>query len=122
MRAVGWLLLLLAYGLIWLSAAIVLGSGWGYAAGFMSHRAGPQVLAWTIATMTVMFAAALVQRAPLAILMLVIICAALFPFGAWVAINGSLAPGLTYMIVSAIYVGALGPSCREWLVSRGAQP
>jgi hypothetical protein len=114
------LLRLLQHLLIWLaaSAAIVLGTGWGYAAGFRSHRTGPQVLAWTIATVAAIFGAALVQRAPLAILVLVAICAALFPFGVWLAINGSLAPGITYMIASAIYVLVLGPSCRAWLARR----
>src|SRR5262245_29754083 len=52
------LLKLLQHLLIWLaaSAAIVVGASWGYVVGFASHRAGPQLLAWTIASVTVIFA------------------------------------------------------------------
>ena len=111
---------LLQHLLIWLaaSAVIVVGASCGYAVGFTSHRAGPQVLAWAIASATVIFAAALVQRAPAAIVVLVALCMPLFGFGAWLASDGAAATGIAYMLVSAIYIVCLGPSCREWLVSR----
>src|SRR5512134_546600 len=97
---------LLQHLLIWLAAsfAIVLGASWGYAIGFTSQRAGPQALAWMIASVTVVFAAALVQRAPLAIVILVAISAAVFPVGAWLALRGAPMPGVTYMLTSAIYL------------------
>jgi hypothetical protein len=109
------LLKLLQHLLIWLaaSAAIVLGASWGYAAGFTSHRAVSQVLAWTIASAAVIFAGALVQRAPLAITILV----AAFPFGVWLAAAGAPGTGAVYMIVSAIYIASLGRSCWQWLRS-----
>jgi hypothetical protein len=113
------LLKLLQHLLIWLaaSAAIVLGASWGYAAGFTSHRAVSQVLAWTIASAAVIFAGALVQRAPLAITILVALCAAAFPFAVWLAAAGAPGTGAVYMIVSAIYIASLGRSCWQWLRS-----
>ena len=114
------LLKLLQHLLIWLAAsiAIVAGASWGYAIGFTSHRAGPQVLAWTIATAAVIFAGALVQRAPAAIVALVALSAAAFVFGIWLTFDGALSNGLVYMVGSAAYVAVLGPSCRKWISSR----
>ena len=111
---------LLQHLLIWLaaSAVIVLGATWGYAVGFTSHRTGPQVMAWTIASVTVIFAAALVQRAPAAILVLVAMCVPVLGLGGWLAMNGAAATGIAYMVVSAIYIACLGPSCRQWLTER----
>lgn len=114
------LLKLLQHLLIWLaaSAVIVIGASWGYAVGFTSHRPGPQALAWTIASVTVIFAGALVQRAPAAIVVLVALCVPLFVFGAWLTVDGALASGAAYMTASAVYIACLGPSCRVWLSSR----
>ena len=113
------LLKLLQHLLIWLaaSAAIVVGASSGYAVGFTSHRIGPQMMAWTIASITVIFAAALVQRAPAAILVLVALCVPVFGFGAWLTTDGAAAAGMAYMLVSAIYIVCLGPSCRQWIRS-----
>jgi hypothetical protein len=114
------LLKLLQHLLIWLaaSAVIVVGASWGYAVGFTSHRPGAQVMAWTIATITVIFAGALVQRAPAAIAILVALCVPLFAFGAWLTTDGAATMGITYMLASALYVASLGPSCRRWLTER----
>ena len=109
---------LLQHLLIWLAASIVivLGASWGYAAGFTSHRTGPQVMAWTIASLTVIFAGALVQRAPAAIVVLVALCVPAFLFGAWLAVDGDPSTGIVYMATAAIYIACLGPSCRQWLL------
>lgn len=111
---------LLQHLLIWLAASIVivLGASWGYAVGFTSHRTGPQVVAWSIASVTVIFAAALVQRAPAAIVALVALCGPALLFGAWLAVQGDPATGAVYMLTAAIYLACLGPSCRRWLRSR----
>ena len=114
------LLKLIQHLLIWLaaSAVIVVGASWGYAVGFTSNRTGPQVMAWTIASITTIFAAALVQRAPAAIALLVALCLPLFVFGTWLTTDGAAATGIAYMLVSAIYIVCLGPSCRQWIRSR----
>ena len=114
------LLKLLQHLLIWLaaSAVIVLGATWGYAVGFTSPHPGAQVTAWTIATVTVVFAGALVQRAPAAIVVLVALCIPLFAFGAWLTTDGVAATGIAYMVVSVTYIACLGPSCRQWVTSR----
>jgi hypothetical protein len=113
------LLKLLQHLLIWLAASIVivLGASWGYAVGFTSHRAGAQVMAWTIASVTVIFAGALVQRAPAAIVVLVALCVPLFFFGGWLTLQGAPATGVGYMMTAGIYIACLGPSCRQWLLS-----
>ena len=111
------LLKLLQHLLIWLaaSAVIVFGASWGYAVGFTSHRLDRQLMAWTIATATVIFAGALVQRAPAAIVLLVALCVPLFGFGLWLTLAGAPAPGVAYMLVSGAYIALLGPSCRRWV-------
>lgn len=110
---------LIQHLLIWLaaSAAIVIGASCGYVVGFTSHRPGAQVMAWTIATLTVIFAGALVQRTPAAIVVLVALCVPLFGFGAWLTTDGAAATGIAYMLASAIYIVCLGPSCRQWFTS-----
>ena len=115
------LLKLLQHLLIWLAASIVivLGASWGYALGFTSHRAGPQLLAWTIATATVIFAGALVQRAPAAIVVLVGTCAAVCLFGIWLMIGGAFTTGVIYVIAGAAYIFFLGPSCLRWISKGG---
>jgi hypothetical protein len=111
------LLKLLQHLLIWLaaSAVIVIGASWGYAVGFTSPRIGPQALAWTVASIAVIFAAALVQRAPAAIAILVALCVPLFGFGAWLTTDGAAATGIFYMVAGALYIACLGPSCRRWI-------
>lgn len=108
---------LLQHLLIWLaaSATIVLGMRWGYALGFTSHRPEMQALAWTAASGTLVFAAALVQRAPAAILALVVLCSVLFVAGSWLLAGGARTAGLGYMAIGATYVIGLGPSCIRWI-------
>lgn len=78
-----------------------------------------QVAAWAIATVVVVFGAALVQRAPAAVLALVILSAVMLLFGAWLIGMGVRGAGIAYAVVGATYVVGLGPGCAQWL--RGAQ-
>jgi hypothetical protein len=119
MRVLAKLLQLL---LIWLAAimSIVAGTIGGHAIGFLSHRPGRRVLAWTVLSGALVFAAALVQRAPAAVSALVVLSALLGAFGLWLLIDDAPAAGLVYLAIGAVYLGGLGPACYRWLTDRGA--
>jgi hypothetical protein len=117
MRVAGRLLQLL---LIWVAAtlSIVAGTIGGQAIGFVSHLPGRRVLAWTVFSGALVFAGALVQRAPAAISTLVILCTLLGVLGVWFLIDGAPAAGSLYLTISIVYVVGLGPACYRWLTER----
>lgn len=106
--------------LIWLaaSAVIVIGMGWAYALGIAGARTGPRLIGWTVAALTSIFAAALVQRAPVSIVALVVLSVAALPFGGWVAAQGEPVVGVIYIALGALYIATLGPQARRWMNER----
>jgi len=110
---------LLQHVLIWVAAtgSILLGTVWGQAVGFVSHRNDRRALAWIVLSLSLIFAGALVQRAPAAIATLVVLCVALGGFGLWLLTDGTPVFGLVYVVIAAIYLGALGPSTYKWFRS-----
>jgi hypothetical protein len=106
--------------LIWLaaSAIIVVGLSWAYVLGIAGQRTGPLVLGWTVATASSIFSAALVQRAPLSIVLLVALSAVAMPFGGWMMAQGEEMAGLAYVGLGLTYVATLGPQARRWISGR----
>ena len=111
---------LLQHVLIWVGAtvSILLGTLWGQSVGFVSHRMDRRVLAWTILSLSLVFAGALVQRAPAAVAVLTLLTALLGGFGLWLLADGAQSTGLIYFVIALIYLATLGPSCYRWLSSR----
>ena len=112
---------LLQHLLIWVAAtvSILLGTLWGQAVGFVSHRMERRVLAWTILSLALVFAGALVQRAPAAVAVLTILTALLGGFGLWLLADGAQMTGLVYFVIALVYLAMLGPACYRWL-ARGS--
>ncbi len=92
---------LLQHVLIWVGAtvSILLGTLCGQSVGFVSHRMDRRVLAWTILSLSLIFAAALVQRAPAAVAVLTILTALLGGFGLWLLADGAQSTGLIYFVI-----------------------
>ena len=113
---------LLQHALIWVGAtvSILLGTLWGQAVGFVSHRMERRVLAWVILSLSLIFAGALVQRAPAAVAVLTLLTALLGGFGLWLLADGAQSTGLIYFVVALVYLATLGPSCYRWLTERGS--
>ena len=111
---------LLQHVLIWAAAtvAILIGTVWGQAVGFLSHRTERRALAWIVLTIALIFAAALVQRAPLAVAVLVAFSAALGGLGLYLLSDGSSTVGVLYVVIAAVYVVSLGPSLYRWYSDR----
>lgn len=103
--------------LIWAAAcwSIVLGMSWAYAYGFRTQRYDRWAGATLGATMVVVFAGALVQRAPSAVVALVALCACLAPLGIWLIAHGATTSGIACLAVSALYVTALAPASLRWI-------
>ncbi len=80
------------------TVSILLGTLWGQAVGFVSHRTDRRVLAWTILSLSLIFAAALVQRAPAAVAVLTLLTALLGGFGLWLLADGAQSTGLIYFV------------------------
>jgi hypothetical protein len=108
---------LLEHVLIWLaaSAVIVVGIGWAYAMGLMSHRTDLRVAALTATVGVLIFAAGLVQRSPLAVSLLVVLSALMCAFGLWLLADGARVAGLAYVSIGSTYVIGLGPASLRWL-------
>ncbi|MGQ0734997.1 MAG: hypothetical protein ACT4QD_15245 [Acidobacteriota bacterium] len=115
---------LIEHLLLWLaaSAIIVLGVSWAYTFGFTSYRPHLQLIGLVAATLATTLAAALVQRAPLAVLALVVLSGGSCGVGIWLMLGGAVSTGAGYLVLGLIYVAALGPSCARWLASRSAGP
>jgi hypothetical protein len=111
---------LLQHILIWVAAtvSILVGTVWGQALGFVSHRTERRVLAWIVLSVSLVFAGALVQRAPAAVAALTVLSVALGGFGLWLLTDGTPGVGFGYVVIAAVYLGALGPACYRWITDR----
>lgn len=107
----------LQHVLIWLAASssIVVSMSWAHAFGFVASRRDRWPVAVLVAGGALVFSAALVQRAPSAIVALVAVAVALGILGAWLLATGTPVAGAVLVVVAAIYAAALGPACLDWL-------
>jgi hypothetical protein len=106
--------------LIWLaaSAIIVVGLGAAYTYGINPYHTNLDPIGLLAAACIVIFAAALVQRSPIAITILVVCAGALGLLGIWLLADGARFIGLAYTVIGATYVAGLGPSCLRWITRR----
>jgi hypothetical protein len=111
---------LIEHTLIWLAASwsIIVGVNWAYTFGLRSHQATVRGLGFAMAAGACVFAAALVQRSPVAVVILVLLSAVGGGFGALLLFNGTRAVGLAYLAIGIIYVVALAPTSLRWLKER----
>jgi hypothetical protein len=112
---------LVQHVLIWLaaSAVIVVGMTWASMWGLNGHRVDRWPAGVLIATLATIFAAALVQRAPMALVALVGLAALAGATGCFFVVSGQPF-GAVLLIVSAIYLVTLGPSAYRWLRRAGS--
>jgi hypothetical protein len=114
------ILRLAQHALIWLaaSAVIVAGMTWASALGFNGHHPQRWPAGLLVATVTLIFAAALVQRAATAIVALTLLAAAAALVGVSLLIDGAVTAGSGYIVLGVVYLVALGPSSLRWLRDR----
>lgn len=110
----------LQHVLIWVAAtvSILVGTVWGQALGFLSHRTERRAMAWLVLTLFSIFAGALVQRAPKAVATLMLISVAVGGFGIWLLTDGTPSAGAAYVAIATVYLAVLGPECYRWLTDR----
>jgi hypothetical protein len=111
------LLKLLQHTLIWIAASfgIVVSMSWAHAYGFVSQRRDRWPMAVLVATAALVFSAALVQRAPSAILALVGLAIVVALVGVGLLVTGAVVSGAALVVIAGLYVATLGPSCLRWL-------
>jgi hypothetical protein len=105
------------HALIWIaaSAIIVFGMTAAYAFGFNGHRPERWPIGLALATVASIFAGALVQRAPQAVVLLVFCAGVLGVLGAWLLLTGTPGVGAAYAATGTLYLAALAPSSWRWL-------